>query len=618
VITVFVPVGELEQSYEDLHLRGIRFDRNTGLRALATSVRIDRNAEWIEVIRISLAAGRVLNYQPPVFVREYDVDFREPQPSPEDLQGHDSLCVTATGEYVVFSPDQVQCCNFVRFRGGKNLATYDDDGRCDLCKAAEATIWCVNDGAKFCDECDRLSHTNEIQERHTRMTVKEGRALMEFCPHHTDLHVAYYCDLCKIPVCIECKMVGHHARGECAVHELRPIRSSYAEAYKSSEHPSPIVVRRRKEIAEKLLEVDLVRDDIWANTERVILDIQELANRAIEQAKLLAGQKLLIVRSVRTELLRKNSDLEAMMHSLMIHREKSGPLAFLQAFHRQNLMATGLQEQTKKENDQESSDLPLEITVRGDLRIHGNLRVDAAVPSPVRPLSRPPEREEEEEPPEQAPPLCPRSPTSPLKRAAHPFEFTSLLALAARRRQRIAAPPLTFEPFKESRIVTDSDERSMLYFCCPFKGQPFTRLLFSTEADRRSIATMHDRIDDVGITILFARRGPYKFGGFAAMKWKMNGEPFAQSSGSFLFSLTRDAQVPLRPGGALSATKDTLRFGESDLVFAEDFERCTSEIEHGFGIGLPEGSPEACSFLAGRRDFKPDLVEVWGFFTYDE
>jgi hypothetical protein len=307
-----------------------------------------------------------------------------------------------------------------------------------------------------------------------------------------------------------------------------------------------------------------------------------------------------------------------MMHSLKVHREKSGPLAFLQAFHRQNLMATGLQELTKKENDQESSDLPLELTVRGDLRIHGNLRVSSEIPSPSRPLSRPVERHEEEEAAEEAPPLCPRSPTSPMKRSSQTFEFTSLAALSARRKQRTAAPPVTFEPFKESRIISASEERGMLYFCCPFKGQPFTRLLFSTEHDGRSIQNMHDRIDNVGITIVLVQRGPYKFGGFAAMKWKRTGEAFAQSSGSFLFSLTRDAQVPLLPGGALFATDTTLRFGESDLVFAQDFEKCTSEIENGFGIGLTRKSAEAESFLAGRREFRPDIVEVWGFFTYDE
>jgi hypothetical protein len=413
-------------------------------------------------------------------------------------------------------------------------------------------------------------------------------------------------------------MVGTHARGECAIHELRPIRSSYDEAIATSQTPYPIVTRRKREIAAKLEEADLVTDDVWKNTESIIAEIEELARRAIEQAKLLGGKKLLIVRSVRTELLRKEKELDDMMASLDVHRRRSGPLAFLQAFHRQNLMATGLQELTKKDNDQESSDLPLEITVRGDLRVHGSLRVDSELPSPSKSLFRASGQEEEEEAPEEPPSLYPKSPTSPMKRSVgKQLEFTSLAAIAAKRRLRNATE-LAFAPFKESKILDTPDLRLMIYFCCPFRGQPFTRLLFSTELDGRSIPKMHDRIDNVGITIVLLTRGPYTFGGFAAMKWKRDGLPFAQSSGSFLFSLTRDAHVPPKPEGALVATEDSLTFGQSDLVLAKNFEECSSEIEHGFGIGYPEGSEEAGTFLAGRPTFRPDVVEVWGFFTYDE
>jgi hypothetical protein len=385
----------------------------------------------------------------------------------------------------------------------------------------------------------------------------------------------------------------------------------------TSQTPYPIVTRRKHEIAMKLEEADLVTEDVWNNTESIIARIEEIARRAIEQAKLLGGKKLLLVRSVRTELERKDSELDAMMKSLQMHRQHSGPLAFLQAFHRQNLMATALQELTKKDNEQESSDLPLELTVRGDLQVHGRLRVDSEVPSPSRPLTRANEKEEEEEIAEEPPLLYPKSPTSPMKRAAgNKVEFTSLAALAAKRRQRTGT--LSFDPFKESKILDTPDIRLMIYFACPFRGKPLTRLLFSSELDGRSIQKMHDRIDNVGITIVFVRRGMYTFGGFAAMKWKRDGLPFGQSSGSFLFSVSRDAHVPLRPEGALMATEETLTFGQGDLVLAENFDKCSSEIEHGFGVGFPEGSEDARCFLAGKPEFKPEVVEVWGFFTYDE
>jgi hypothetical protein len=326
-------------------------------------------------------------------------------------------------------------------------------------------------------------------------------------------------------------------------------------------------------------------------------------------------------RSIEGELLRKEGELDAMLRSLQKHRDKSGPLGFLQAFHRQNLIATGLQDQTRKDRDQESSDLPYEVTIRGDLEVSGHLTVhEPNQDSPTKALQYPAEEEEEPIPPEEPPELCPKSSFSPLRRCvAKDIEFASLSALAEKRRHRAEVRgtkvTLAFEPFHGSTILTGTEERNVLYQCCPFKGIPLTRLLFATERDGRTIAKMHDLIDNIGITLLLIERGPYRFGGFATAKWSRDGKPFGKGGSSFLFSITRDAQVPLKKGAEcpLLATPDSLTFGQSDLVLANNFDACSSVIEHNFGVGFAEGSEEAGTFLAGRKAFSADSVEVWGF-----
>jgi hypothetical protein len=294
-------------------------------------------------------------------------------------------------------------------------------------------------------------------------------------------------------------------------------------------------------------------------------------------------------------------------------------------------MATVLQEQSNKDNDQESSDLPLTVMIRGDLKLIARLRVELPPASaPTAELHAPIEEEEEEEAPkEEAPKLFPKSPTSPLKRRApvsgKDVEFSALSALAEKRKLRAKdrglASKLKTERFQDSSIIETSEERTMLYLCCPFKGQPLTRLLFSTARDGWSTATMHEKIDNIGITIVLVQRGPFKFGGFAAAKWQRNGKPFGKAGSSFLFSITRDAHVPYKRDGAgcpLLATDETLTFGEYDLVLGKNFERCSSVIEHNYGLGFDPNSQEAEEFLAGRSVFRPDVVEVWGFFIVDE
>jgi hypothetical protein len=201
-------------------------------------------------------------------------------------------------------------------------------------------------------------------------------------------------------------------------------------------------------------------------------------------------------------------------------------------------------------------------------------------------------------------------------------EFSSLTALAERRQRRAATRglnELTFQPFKESKILF-GEERVTLYLCLPFKAQPLTHLLFSAERDRRSIHVMHELIDEIGITVILLQSGPFKFGGFAASKWRRNGLPFGQGSSSFLFSMTRDAHIPLKKEGEipLLATEDTLSFGQADLALDEAFEHCSADIEHNYGVGFEVGSQEAQTFLAGAPQFRPDAIEVWGFFTVEQ
>ena len=48
------------------------------------------------------------------------------------------------------------CFNSVNLKGGENLEkVLKKDDKCDYCNEANATIYCLNDKAKFCEKCDK-------------------------------------------------------------------------------------------------------------------------------------------------------------------------------------------------------------------------------------------------------------------------------------------------------------------------------------------------------------------------------------------------------------------------------------------------------------------------------
>jgi hypothetical protein len=587
----------------------LRVDPTTGLHVSVGTFEVDRTAASIEAVQLTVSLGTILNHQPPSL--SPSAPFLTSPPSRADLKpGYHSLCVSPSRGYVVFNNAQVKAVRLVRFAGGANLSdgsVFDDI--CDSCQTRQATVWCVNDSAKYCEACDAEAHAvNRIMKRHRRIPLREARAVTEFCPFHTENRIEYYCPQCQLPVCVDCKMTGGHSRGAAASHALVSVRDAYARALEASEHADPVLVRRKAAITARLQSASASLGEVLANADAVEAEIRRIADGASRQARLLAGEKALAVRSVTTELERKLAELDAIERSLAAQRRAAAPLEFLRAADRAAALLAALHG---------AGDLPREPAVHGDLAVYGDLGVGA-----TRGAALPPGAAAEDALDQSA---IREPPSTPLLRRTDEGHLVTSMALVARRREqrnRGRGLELAFSPFQGSRIVPSPDEAVMLYHCFPFKAQPLTHLLFASARDGRSVRKLHELVDGIGITAVIVQAGHFKFGGFAASKWNSSGRPFGDGGSSFLFSLTGDALIPYKGEAVdscqLFASEESIAFGRRDLVLQGNLDRCSSVIENAYGIGLPEGSKEAHTFLAGTDTFTADQVEVWGFFTIEQ
>lgn len=69
----------------------------------------------------------------------------------------------------------------------------------------------------------------------------------------------------------------------------------------------------------------------------------------------------------------------------------------------------------------------------------------------------------------------------------------------------------------------------------------------------------------------------------------------------FLFNLRKDAKItPSKTNSSfLFQVNNTFGFGNNDLVFQSDFEKCSSELENCYTYNLQPKSDESRNFLAG-------------------
>lgn len=647
IVYVYVPTSSLEQRVTDISENGFKVDPKNGFTFKVGSFEIDRSAEVIELIRLAIALGTPLNFQP-LNCNIVEGLFTDDIPTNVNLRsGCHSLCVSAANDYVVFNSAQVKTCQLIRIKGGDGLKPIsEEENQCDLC-GKPAMIWCLNDSAKLCESCDTQSHTgNKMFAKHKRIPLAQARSIMETCPIHGETKVEYYCTQCRVPVCLNCKMAGNHSEGDAATHSLIPLTTAYAHALEGALNTDPEVQQRTEMIDEQLVEVENKLQMVVNSTKEIEEEIMRIANVAITRARALAGEKALLIRSQRTELLRKKEEIITAKKFLATQRANAGPLAFIKINDMHKKYINGLR---KTDDIVKDIDAELNIYITGGIEVSTTEKVvertitvtPEADEEPMKdeqnaaenteydeyeeeeetPESAQPEEEEEAPQQEQEPEQEPE-PVKPSPKKAT-VEYASLVDISKKRivRNTERGLEIKFKPFKGSDIL-EGDSGMTLYLCFPFKNIPQTHLLFSTERDGRSIKKMHELIDGIGITVVLVKTGEFVFGGFAATKWNSEGKPFGERSSSFLFSITRDAFIPYRPRVAdachLYATEDTLTFGKYDISLAGDFDECSAVLENSYGVGFKQKNNNAATFLAGAPKFAADVVEVWGFFTSDQ
>lgn len=170
--------------------------------------------------------------------------------------------------------------------------------------------------------------------------------------------------------------------------------------------------------------------------------------------------------------------------------------------------------------------------------------------------------------------------------------------------------------FRGSNIVTSEKEIANLYLNLPGFLQYDTELVFSLQKDKnfdnleKNLASWNKA--PVVVLLYFAGE---RFGGFASDTWELSKtRNFGDVKSCFLFNLKKDIKIPCMKNTntcLFSNGNGAFGFGGTDLVFTNDFERCSSELENCYTFNL-QGRPEECkTLLAGAMTFKPENVEFW-------
>ncbi|KAJ3060300.1 hypothetical protein HDU98_003719, partial [Podochytrium sp. JEL0797] len=195
-------------------------------------------------------------------------------------------------EYVIKSTAQILPMYLVHYEYDpcKELKSREK-AKCDNCDSEPATTYCSSDAANLCTQCDSLLHTSKFAARHVRTPIGKGADVFGHCRHHSDKKIEFFCSQCHIPVCVYCKMVGNHANGEAARHQLVSVSEAYQTVVNEARTLDPVLQSRRTEILNQIGAVNQRAKAVEKMSEQIESQIEETYKRAMSELQTLIREK---------------------------------------------------------------------------------------------------------------------------------------------------------------------------------------------------------------------------------------------------------------------------------------------------------------------------------------
>jgi hypothetical protein len=225
-------------------------------------------------------------------------------------------------------------------------------------------------------------HSNKLTARHQRTPIGTGQDVFGACRHHTDKNVEFFCSQCHVPVCVHCKMVGHHSSGEASRHKLISVAEAYTTVLEEANQPDKVLEQREQAIKNQLIAIGQRNKNVVKMAEHLTQQIQAMAAKAIAEMELIKTKKTEILLGDETELRRQLGEM-SMLDEFLRYQQTGDAATFLHNFIRHQGIRDALhQMRTIRE----------EIDVELDMKVNGSITVtsDSGAMSPQRKgLNRP-------------------------------------------------------------------------------------------------------------------------------------------------------------------------------------------------------------------------------------
>ena len=201
--------------------------------------------------------------------------------------------------------------------------------KCDNCEISPASLRCETDKVNLCVACDASLHSGKVGSKHVRTSLDKSAKMSSACREHPDKLIEFYCPTCNIPVCVHCKMTGHHSTGESSRHKLVGIMDAYRSIFESSRDPDQIFEGRKREIHDQVQSILERAKSIERNQFLIEEELEERFRRTINEIRVSVCKKFNLLKGELAELSRRQIEMTNMEEFLEYQKSGGAVLQFI-------------------------------------------------------------------------------------------------------------------------------------------------------------------------------------------------------------------------------------------------------------------------------------------------
>lgn len=238
---------------------------------------------------------------------------------------------------------------------------------CDNCESVPAAVFCQADSANLCEACDSQLHSSKLTCRHVRTPLEAGPQTFSACRHHSDKLVEFFCPTCSRPVCVHCKMVGHHSTGDAARHKLITVAEAFRGVSESAKAIDPLLESRKQRITNQIASVVERAKSIEANAAEIQQQLEEIYKRALSDLKNITKKKLNVLKGDMIELYREASEISQLISFLEYQQSGGNATQFILDWAYHQKLRTELH---SFPHFRETIDVHPDIKINGAIQVH--------------------------------------------------------------------------------------------------------------------------------------------------------------------------------------------------------------------------------------------------------